>query len=116
MSVPGVPGADLVVVEPGLVLGRSEAFFDGPACPGYADELSDSGVVRVVASVKCEFFVGDGPADQVLVVGVVGVDECPVVDTEPLRSDATGSALPRIGGSPRRLSWRGRSIDRETAR
>ncbi len=34
MSVPGVPGADLVVVETDFVLGRSETFLDGPA-PGH---------------------------------------------------------------------------------
>jgi hypothetical protein len=97
MSVPGVPGADLVVVESGLVFAGSEAFFDGPACPGYADEFSDSGVVGVVASVEREFFVGGGPADQVLVVGVIGVDECPVIDPEPLRSDTAGSVLAGVG-------------------
>ena len=80
MSVPGVPGADLVVVESDFVLAGSEAFFDGPACSGHADELSGSCVVWVVAVVEREFTVGDGSADQVLVVGVIGVDERPVVD------------------------------------
>jgi hypothetical protein len=100
MPVPGVPSADLVVIEPGLVLGRSEAFFDGPPCSGYTDELSESGVVWVVAPIEREFFVVDGSADQILVVGVIGVDECPVIDAESLRSDATRSALPRIGRQP----------------
>ena len=34
MSVPGVPGADLVVVEADVILGGSEAFLDRPARPG----------------------------------------------------------------------------------
>ena len=69
MSVPGVPGADLVVVETDFVLGRSETFLDGPACPGHVHEFTESGVVGVVAVVEGEFTVVDGPADQVLVVG-----------------------------------------------
>ena len=80
MSMPGVPGADLVVVESDFVLGGSETFFDGPARPGHADEDSEAGAVWVVAVVEGEFTVVDGSADQVLVVGVVGVDECPVVE------------------------------------
>ena len=98
MSMPGVPGADLVVVESDFVFGRSETFFDGPARPGYADELSDARVVWVVAVVESEFTVVDGSADQVLVVGSVGVDECPVIDAVPFRSDAAGAALPGISG------------------
>jgi hypothetical protein len=97
MLVPGVPGADLVVVKSGLVLAGSEALFDGPARSGYVHEFPESGVVWVVASVECEFFVVDGSADQVLVVGVGGVEECPVIDAEPLRSDTAGPALPRMG-------------------
>ena len=97
MPVPGTPGADLVVVEPGFVFAGSEAFLDGPARTGHGDELSESGVVRVVAVVERELAGGDGSADQILVIGVIGVDERPVVDTESLRSDAAGPTLPRIG-------------------
>ena len=96
MPVPGVPGADLVVVESDFVFAGPEALFDGPARSGYVNEFSASGVVWVVASVEREFFVGDGSADQVLVVGVIRVDECPVIDAEPFRSDTAGSALPRV--------------------
>jgi hypothetical protein len=88
----------LVVVEPGLVLAGSEAFFDGPARSGHANEFSDSGVVGVVASVERELAGVDGSADQILMVGVIGVDECPVVDAEPCRSDTARSALPRMRG------------------
>jgi hypothetical protein len=99
MSVPGVPGADLVVVESDFILAGSEALFDRPARSGYVDELCESCVVWVVAVVERELTVVEGSADQVLVVGVIGVDECPVIDAEPLRSDTAGSALPRMGGN-----------------
>src|SRR5664280_1033596 len=100
MSVPGVPGADLVVVESNLILGGSETFFDGPARPRHVDEFSVAGVARVVAVVESELSVIDGSADQVLVVGVRGVCERPVVDPEPFRSDTAGAALPGIPGQP----------------
>jgi hypothetical protein len=54
-----------------------------------------SGSVGLPGGLSC----CDGSADQVLVVGVIGVDECPVIDAEPLRSDTAGSALPRVGGN-----------------
>ena len=75
MSMPGVPGADLVVVESDFVFGRSETFFDGPARPGHADEFCEACAVGVVAVVESEFTVVDGSADQVLVVGSVGVEQ-----------------------------------------
>ena len=84
MSVPGVPGTNLVVVESDFVLGGSEALFDGPARSGDVDKLCESGVVWVVAVVERELAAVDGPADQVLVVRVIGIDERPVIDTEPL--------------------------------
>ncbi len=62
MSVPGVPGADLVVVESDFILAGSEALFDGPARSGHVDELSESCVVWVVAVVEREFTVVDGSA------------------------------------------------------
>jgi hypothetical protein len=79
MPVPGVPGADLVVIESDFILGGSEALFDGPARSGDVDELCESGVVWVVAVVEREFTAVDGSSDQVLVVGVIGVDERPVI-------------------------------------
>ena len=96
-SVPGSQVRDLVVVETDFVLGRSETFLDGPACPGHADEFTESCTVRVVAVVESEFTIIDGPADQVLVVGVGGVDERPVIDPGPFRADSAGggAAAPR---------------------
>ena len=98
MAVPGVPGANLVMIESYFVLGGSETFFDGPPCSGYVDEFAESGVVRVVAVVESELAVVDRSADHVLVVGVRGVDERPVVDPVPFRSDTAGAALPPIPG------------------
>ena len=98
MSMPGVPGADLVVVESGFVFAGSETFFDGPARPGYVDEFAEARVVWVAAVVESEFTVVDGSADQVLVAGIIGVGECPVVAAVSFRSDAAGAALPGIPG------------------
>ena len=70
MSVPGVPGADLIVVESGFILAGSKTFFDGPTCPGHVDEFSEACVVRVVAMVESEFTIVGGSTDEVLVVGI----------------------------------------------
>jgi hypothetical protein len=43
VGVPGSPAADLVVVEPGFVLGGLEAFLDSPAGPGDPDQLAQRG-------------------------------------------------------------------------
>ena len=43
VAVPGVPAADLVVIQAGLVLGGAEAFLDRPAGPGDAHQLADGG-------------------------------------------------------------------------
>ena len=50
--------------------------------------------------VEGEFPVVDGPADQVLVVGVGGVEQCPVIDPGSFRADSAGAALPRIAAQP----------------
>src|SRR4051794_11311701 len=49
MSVPGVPGADLVVVESDFILRGSETFFDRPSCSGHLNKFSKSRMVWVVA-------------------------------------------------------------------
>jgi hypothetical protein len=43
VGVPGPPGADLVVVEPGFVLRGLEALLDGPAGAGDPDQLAQRG-------------------------------------------------------------------------
>ena len=108
MSMPGVVGADLVVIESDFVFAGSETFFDGPARPGHVDKLSEACVVWVVAVVESEFTVVDGSADQVLVVGIIGVDECPVVDAVAFRSDAAGAALPLCACGAHDAAARGR--------
>src|SRR5438067_6563132 len=44
--VPGVPTADLVLVEPDLAFGGLEALFDGPPDPGNAHEGGQGGRLR----------------------------------------------------------------------
>ena len=59
VTVPGVVFSDLVFIEPDLVLGRAEAFFDGPARTSDLDEFTESGPVRVMAVIVGEFTVVD---------------------------------------------------------
>ena len=94
VSVPGVVFADLVLVESDLVLAGAEAFFDRPSSTGDIDEFTESGAPGVVAVVVGEFTGFHRLADHVLMVGVGGLYERPVVDPESLCSDATCSALP----------------------
>jgi len=65
-----------------------ETFLDGPAGAGDQDEFTDGFVTRVVAVVVSEFAVVDGPADQVLVIGVVAVGDRPVIDAVAFRADS----------------------------
>jgi hypothetical protein len=51
-----------------------------------------------VAMIESEFSAVDGATDHVLVVGVVGIDECPVVDPESFRTDSASATLPVIRG------------------
>ena len=68
VAVPGGPGANLVVVEPGFVLGRSKAFLDRPASTGHVHEFTKSRALRVMAPVERELSVVDGSADEVLMI------------------------------------------------
>jgi hypothetical protein len=79
VAMPGVPGADLVVVEPDFVFAGSEAFLDGPACAGDGYELGEPGAVGVIAAVEREFAVVDRAADQVSAIGFDRVGQRPVV-------------------------------------
>jgi hypothetical protein len=97
VPVPGVVEPNLVVVEPDVSFPSLEAFLDGPSGARDPDEFTDGFVARVVAVVESEFAIIDGSADQVLVIGVVGVDDRPVIDTVTLRPDSTGASLPRVG-------------------
>src|SRR6476469_9580480 len=105
VAVPCVPGADLVVVEAGFVLARSEAFFDRPAGAGYLHDFAESGLVRVVASVEREFSVVEGASDEVLPVPFGRDDPCPVVDSVPLCSDAAGTTLTYVGRQALRVAF-----------
>ena len=80
VSIPGVVEADLVVVEPDVVFPALETFLDRPPGAGDTDEFTSGFAARTVAVVEGEFAVVDRPADQVLVVGVGGVDDRPVVN------------------------------------
>ena len=50
-GVPGAPGADLVVIEPGLVPGLLEAFLGVPAAAGNPGQVHQAGPAGTVAGV-----------------------------------------------------------------
>ena len=65
VAVPGMPEADLVVVEADLVLGRLEALLDGPANADDGDQLIERGVgLRVADEVGELGGVGEGTPDE----------------------------------------------------
>lgn len=50
--------------------------------------------------VESQLTIINGSTDHVLVVGIGGVYQRPVVDPEPFRSDTTSTALPRVRTQP----------------
>ena len=65
VSVPGGPGADLVLVQSNLTLGRLEAGFDGPPCSGNTHQRADGRVFGGEGQVIGQLVrFGDGPTDQ----------------------------------------------------
>ena len=83
--MPGPPGADLVVVQPGLVLGLLEAFLDVPAAARGPGQVHQAGAAGAVAGV-----VGD--------VGGVA------------RERRASSQCPRPGRRPGRTGTRAQSV------
>jgi hypothetical protein len=72
VSVPGVPEADLIVVEADLVLAGLEALLDGPADTDDGDQVVDGGAGLGVADEVGELGgVAEGAADEQPVVGLV---------------------------------------------
>ena len=55
VAVPAGPGADLVLVQADLALGRLEAGLDRPARAGDLDEIGQRGAVGRVRQVEGEF-------------------------------------------------------------
>src|ERR1039457_6749234 len=101
MPVPGVVEADLVIAEAGLAFPCLEAFLDGTAGAGHADQLAEALAARIPAVVESKLAVIDGAADHVLAIGVSGLDERPVINAETFRADPAGPPLPGIRCQPR---------------
>ena len=97
MSIPGVVEPNLVVVEPDVSFPGVETFLDWPAGTGDPDQFARGFVAGVVAMVEGEFGVVDGSSDHVLMAGLGGVDDRPVVDSVAFGSDSTGAAGPCVG-------------------
>lgn len=106
VGVPGSPGADLVVVQAGFVLGLLEAFFDAPACSGGPGEVGQAGPAGAVADVVGDLGrVGDGAAGQQPVPSTTGPadpdrDARPVVLTRAVGSGAGRDPSPRPRRQP----------------
>jgi len=65
VGIPGPPGADLVVIQPGLTLGLLEAFLYMPAAPGDPGQVGGAGPAWPVAGVAGDLSrVADRPAGQ----------------------------------------------------
>ncbi len=105
VAVPGVPEADLVVVEADLVLARLEALLDRPAGTDDGDQLRERGTGRGVADEVSQLGgIGEGAANQQPVGGAGGVDQRPVVETRAFGALPTGEDLPGRAGQARHQS------------
>src|SRR5713101_2823796 len=105
VPVPGVPLADLVVVQPGLVLGLGEAVLDRPPGAGHGDQLCQGGAGRGVApeerQLQLTFLARyQGPADQELVLTAGGCDQRPVIQPRALGAVPARQHLPSAAGNP----------------
>src|SRR5215831_5927609 len=85
VPVPGMPEADLVVVEADLVLGRLEALLDRPANADDGDQHVQRSVGLGVADEVGELGgVGEGATYEEPVSGAGGVGERPVIEARAL--------------------------------
>jgi hypothetical protein len=89
VPVPGAVLADLVVVQPGLVLGLGEAVLYRPPGARYGDEFGQSPAARRVAQeigqLELAFLArAQGPADQQAVIRQRGARQRPVIQPRAL--------------------------------
>ena len=99
--VPGVPAADLVLIQPGQSLAGLEILLRGPADPGDLDQGGQRDVAGAVAAVERQLPGAAVAADQQpAVTGPAGVDgqPGPVVVAVALGALARGVPLPRPAG------------------
>ena len=112
VGVPGPLGADLVLVQAGLVLGLLEAFLDPPARPGDRASSVQRGAAGSVADVVGDLGrVADGAAGQqpVPAPGCPGDpdrDPRPVVVARAVRAVAGRDPPPLLRAGPRRSAHR----------
>src|SRR4051794_2442435 len=96
--MPGPPGADLVVVQPGLSFGLLEAFLDTPPASRDPGQVSSGGPARPVAGV-----VGDVPG---VVQGPAGQQPVPAAwpgsagDRDPRPAGLAWPVRAGSGGDP----------------
>src|SRR5262249_37305422 len=98
--MPGPPGADLVVVEPGLALGLLDAFFNMPAAARGPGEVGGAGRGGPVAGVVgdlvgvAERAAGQQPAPAAALAGCPDRDLRPVVLARAVRPRPGRDLLP----------------------
>jgi transposase len=103
VPIPGVPAADLVVVQANLVLGGLEALLDRPADPGHPDQLGQRGPRRAKAGVEGQLPVRQPPPRQQPEPAARPAwsgqrDPGPVVDPRALGAIPGAEAPPPTGG------------------
>src|SRR6185312_15867007 len=103
-AVPGGPAADLVLIQPGEILGRLEGFFDAPALPRHADQGAQRDRVWAVAAQVGQLAGAVVAPDQQMMAAGVGVvlgaqrDPGPRVEARALAARPGRMLLP---GPPR---------------
>lgn len=96
VPIPGVIEPDLIVIQTDTAFGGFETFLDRPPGARNTDQVTEPFGTRIVAMIEGQFTVIDRTADQILVVGRVRIQQCPVIDAEPLGADPAGATLPGV--------------------
>lgn len=75
-AVPGIPAADLVLVEPDQAFGRLEGLLDAPALSGDADQLGQRGRPGRPAAQVGKLAGGAGAANEQMVLTPARSSSC----------------------------------------
>ena len=105
VPVPGAVLADLVVIEPGLVLSLGEAVLHRPPGAGHGDQLGHGGAGRGEAAEERQLQPAllarvQGPADKQLMARGGSADQRPVIQPGPLGPVGAGQPLPPARRAP----------------
>src|ERR1022692_4892607 len=106
VPVPGIPFADLIVVQAGLVLSLGEAVLDRPPRAGQGDQLGQRCAGRGVTEEERQLALAlvvhrQGTAGHQVTLRAGGGDQRPVIQPRPLGAVPARQHLPPPGGDPR---------------